>query len=170
MVDMHASFQFFFAKQPPQILAPVLNLDIVEAKFLPVLEELSTNAVPNIRFSVAKSCEVLIQSLRSLPEHGTSVDASKPAAGEANNKPPSPAFAPRNKAIIESRILPILQNLQQKDEPDVDVRYFAARAESAYLQEPREGSGSGSGGGQNGVSDSAAAVIIGSGNDTAQKS
>lgn len=129
----------------PQILAPVLNLDIIESKFLPVLEELSSNTVPNIRFNVAKSCEVLVETLRTLPEHGTAAEASK--AGDAkDNKAESPStYAPRNKSIIESRILPILQKLQQKDEPDVDVRYFAAKAESAYNQNPKESGASGAG-------------------------
>ena len=74
--------------------------------------------IPNIRFNVAKSYAVLIDTLRRLPEAKTLVEVEK--SGE------TPTPSPRSQELIQQRILPSLEKLQEDD--DVDVRYFATTA------------------------------------------
>ncbi|EGD94854.1 protein phosphatase PP2A regulatory subunit A [Trichophyton tonsurans CBS 112818] len=63
-------------------LAPVINLKMIETSILPILDRLVTDDIPNIRFNVAKSYSVIIDTLRKLPEEGTlsEVDKSEQAA------------------------------------------------------------------------------------------
>jgi serine/threonine-protein phosphatase 2A regulatory subunit A len=76
--------------------------------------------IPNIRFNVAKSYGVLIDTLKRLPEEGTIGESDPPAPG------------PRNQSIIQQQILPNLEKLQQDE--DVDVRYFATTAAAKYTE------------------------------------
>ncbi|KAE8556693.1 hypothetical protein EYB25_001396 [Talaromyces marneffei] len=99
-------------------LAPVLNLEILENSIIPILERLVTDDIPNIRFNVAKSYAVLVDTLRRLPASGTLQDLGK--AGESGTP------APHGQELIQQRIIPQLEKLQQDD--DVDVRYFATTA------------------------------------------
>ncbi|KAL1863578.1 protein phosphatase 2A structural subunit [Paecilomyces lecythidis] len=103
-------------------LAPAVNLDIIESSILPILERLTTDDIPNIRFNVAKSYAVLVDTLRRLPAEGTLIDVEK--SGET--KTPSP----KGQELIQQRILPNLEKLQQDD--DVDVRYFATTAAGGH--------------------------------------
>jgi serine/threonine-protein phosphatase 2A regulatory subunit A len=79
---------------------------------------LVTDEIPNIRFNVAKSYAVLIDTLRRLPEDKTLVEVEK--SGEAITP------SPKSQELIQQRILPSLEKLQEDD--DVDVRYFATTA------------------------------------------
>ncbi|KAJ3894953.1 Ser/Thr protein phosphatase 2A regulatory subunit A [Lentinula edodes] len=81
------------------IIMPSLNLDIVRSEIIESLLQLASDPIPNIRFNVAKSLEVLLSAYGNTPE------------GEA---------------FVHQRILPVLE--QQKNDQDADVRYFAARA------------------------------------------
>ncbi|KAL1995603.1 hypothetical protein VTN49DRAFT_1790 [Thermomyces lanuginosus] len=99
-------------------LAPVLNLNIIENSILPMLERLATDPIPNIRFNVAKSYSVLINTLRRLPAEGTLQDLEK-SGGTA------PASR-RGQELIQQRIIPQLEKLQEDE--DADVRYFATNA------------------------------------------
>ncbi|CRG85787.1 protein phosphatase 2 (formerly 2A), regulatory subunit A [Talaromyces islandicus] len=99
-------------------LAPVVNLSIIDNSILPILERLVNDDIPNIRFNVAKSYAVLIDTLRRLPADGTLQDVEK--SGET--KTPSP----QGQELIQQRIVPQLEKLQEDD--DVDVRYFATTA------------------------------------------
>ncbi|GAW03671.1 ARM repeat-containing protein [Lentinula edodes] len=81
------------------IIMPSLNLDIVRSEIIESLLQLASDPIPNIRFNVAKSLEVLLSAYGNTPE------------GEA---------------FVQQRILPVLE--QQKNDQDADVRYFAARA------------------------------------------
>jgi serine/threonine-protein phosphatase 2A regulatory subunit A len=103
-------------------LAPVVSLDIIENSILPILDRLVTDEIPNIRFNVAKSYAVLIDTLRRLPAEGTLSELEK--AG----KPATPS--PRGQELIQQRILPSLEKLQQDE--DVDVRYFATTAAGGH--------------------------------------
>jgi serine/threonine-protein phosphatase 2A regulatory subunit A len=82
------------------------------------LERLVNDDIPNIRFNVAKSYAVLIDTLRRLPADGTLQDVEK----SDETKTPSP----QGQELIQQRILPQLEKLQEDD--DVDVRYFATTA------------------------------------------
>lgn len=82
------------------------------------MDRLTADEIPNIRFNVAKSYAVLIDTLRRLPAEGTLTDLEK--SGQTG--PPSP----RGQELIQQRILPNLEKLQEDE--DVDVRYFATTA------------------------------------------
>lgn len=74
--------------------------------------------IPNIRFNVAKSYAVLIDTLRRLPEDKTLVEVEK---SEETISP-----SPKAQELIQQKVLPSLEKLQEDD--DVDVRYFATTA------------------------------------------
>lgn len=100
----------------------MVNLDIIENSILPILERLVTDDIPNIRFNVAKSYAVLIDTLRRLPVEGTLQDLEK--SGETGTP------APHGQELIQQRVIPQLEKLQQDD--DVDVRYFATTAAGGH--------------------------------------
>ncbi|KAK0506238.1 armadillo-type protein [Armillaria luteobubalina] len=80
------------------IIAPSLSLEIVQAEIIDPLLQLATDAIPNIRFNVAKALEVLAATYSGTPEG----------------------------RLLVQRILPALEQL--KNDQDADVRYFATRA------------------------------------------
>ena len=83
-----------------------------------MMDDLVADPIPNIRFNVAKSYNVLVETLRRLPNEGTITELEKSGS----------TAAPSAKAqdLISSQIMPNLEKLQQDD--DVDVRYFATVA------------------------------------------
>jgi len=83
-----------------------------------MMDRLVADDIPNIRFNVAKSYAILIDTLRRLPSEGSLLSLEKAGGTEA----PSP----RGQDLIQNRILPNLEKLQQDE--DVDVRYFATTA------------------------------------------
>ena len=83
-----------------------------------MMDRLVGDPIPNIRFNVAKSYSVLIDTLRRLPETGTITDLE----GSGTTATPSP----KGQELITNQILPNLEKL--KDDEDVDVRYFATIA------------------------------------------
>jgi serine/threonine-protein phosphatase 2A regulatory subunit A len=83
-----------------------------------MMDKLVSDDIPNIRFNVAKSYAILIDVLKRLPANATILSLEKSGSHEA----PSP----KGQDLIQSRILPNLEKLQQDD--DVDVRYFATTA------------------------------------------
>ncbi len=93
-------------------------MDVIAKAILPMLEKLTEDDIPNIRFNVAKTYGVLITALRRLPDQGTIYTLEK--AG-------TPFTAsPRGQQLIEESVLPCLEKLQKDD--DVDVRFFATTA------------------------------------------
>ncbi|CDK27246.1 unnamed protein product [Kuraishia capsulata CBS 1993] len=84
-------------------LVPVVNNSIIANDILPFIEKLERDAVPNIRFNVAKALLVVSKSLL-VPgsDSGAYVD------------------------IVRSKIVPSLEEL--KNDEDVDVRYFAEQS------------------------------------------
>ena len=82
------------------------------------MDKLVTDDIPNIRFNVAKSYQILIDVLKRLPAEGTIISMEK---SEHSDNPSS-----RGQELIQQQILPNLEKLQQDD--DVDVRYFATTA------------------------------------------
>ena len=83
-----------------------------------MLDRLVSDLIPNIRFNVAKSYAVLIDTLRRLPNEGTIAELEK--SGSTGNP------SAKGQDLISSQILPNLEKLQQDE--DVDVRYFATTA------------------------------------------
>jgi serine/threonine-protein phosphatase 2A regulatory subunit A len=83
-----------------------------------MMDRLVADPIPNIRFNVAKSYGVLVDTLRRLPAEGTI------AQMEASGSSASPSA--KGQDLITSQIFPNLEKLQQDD--DVDVRYFATTA------------------------------------------
>lgn len=81
-----------------------------------------TDDIPNIRFNVAKSYAVLIDTLRRLPAEGTLQDLEK--SGQTATP------APQGQELVQQRIIPQLEKLQEDD--DVDVRYFATTAAGGH--------------------------------------
>lgn len=97
-----------------------------------MMDRLVSDPIPNIRFNVAKSYKVIIDTLRQLPEKGSL------SQNETTKASPSPKGA----QLIQSQIMPNLEKLQRDD--DVDVRYYATvaaggKAEGGALFEKREG-------------------------------
>lgn len=82
------------------------------------MDKLVSDDIPNIRFNVAKSYAVLIDTLRRLPAEGTLSSLEK--SGQTAQS------SPRGQELIQQQILPNLEKLQQDE--DVDVRYFATTA------------------------------------------
>jgi serine/threonine-protein phosphatase 2A regulatory subunit A len=95
---------------------------VIEASILPMMDKLFNDYIPNIRFNVAKSYGVLVNTLKQLPEEGTVIALEK--AGT-----PGQGCAKATDLITKS-ILPNLEKLQQDD--DVDVRYFASTAAQSF--------------------------------------
>lgn len=94
---------------------------MIAKSILPMLEKLTNDDIPNIRFNVAKTFSVLIGVLKRLPEEGTIYSLEK--AGTAFSP------SPRGQELISQHIMPALEKLQKDD--DVDVRYFATTAAGA---------------------------------------
>lgn len=88
-----------------------------------MMDRLVTDPIPNIRFNVAKSYAVLIETLRRLPSEGTIQELEE----SDSNTPP----ASKGQDLISTQILPNLEKLQQDD--DVDVRYFATTAAGGHV-------------------------------------
>ena len=76
-----------------------MTIDIISGDILDTLLQLGQDPIPNIRFNVAKSLEVLATSFGKTPE---------------------------GKQLITQKVIPILE--VQKNDQDADVRYFAAKA------------------------------------------
>jgi serine/threonine-protein phosphatase 2A regulatory subunit A len=82
-----------------QVIAPSLTLEIIRSDILEPLLALAKDAIPNIRFNVAKSLEVLAATFSKAPD---GLD------------------------LVQNKIVPVLEAM--KNDSDADVRYFAARA------------------------------------------
>jgi serine/threonine-protein phosphatase 2A regulatory subunit A len=76
-----------------------LSLEIVRAEIIGPLLLLANDPIPNIRFNVAKSLEVLAATFNKSPE---------------------------GYEFVQQQIVPVLD--QQTNDQDADVRYFATRA------------------------------------------
>ncbi|KIM85215.1 hypothetical protein PILCRDRAFT_817212 [Piloderma croceum F 1598] len=81
------------------VIAPSLTLEIIRNDILEPLLALAKDAIPNIRFNVAKSLEVLAATFSKAPD---GLD------------------------LVQNKIVPVLEAM--KNDSDADVRYFAARA------------------------------------------
>jgi len=99
-------------------LAPAVNIEVIQEFILPMINQLITDPIPNIRFNVAKSYGVLISILRQLPAEGT---LTKMKLEDAPSGPSPVALD-----LIQKQILPNLEKL--RGDQDCDVRYFAEQA------------------------------------------
>ena len=87
-----------------QTIAPSLNIEIVSDEIIDALLHLATDPIPNIRFNVAKSLEVVATTYGKTPE---------------------------GKELAQQKIVPALEEL--KTDQDADVRYFATLASQRTL-------------------------------------
>ena len=83
-----------------------------------MMDKLVDDPIPNIRFNIAKSYAVLIDTLKRMPANGTLAELEKSGSVSGGSS--------EGQELIATKIMPNLQKLQ-KDE-DVDVRYFATTA------------------------------------------
>ncbi|CCF57770.1 hypothetical protein KAFR_0D01240 [Kazachstania africana CBS 2517] len=83
-------------------LIPVVSIDAVNEQILPFVKHLADDAVPNIRFNVAKSYAIIVEALLSGEDKDT------------------------NKALVKDSILPSLEKLCSDN--DFDVKYFAGES------------------------------------------
>jgi len=81
-------------------IAPSLSPEVIQGAVLQTVLTLVDDPIPNIRFNVAKSLEVLAATLL---ESG-----------------------PMGQEVIQRTIVPVVETL--KEDTDADVRYFASRA------------------------------------------
>jgi len=86
-------------------ISPHLKPDVIQGPILQTMLTMVDDPIPNIRFNVAKSLQVLAQALLE--------------AG------------PQGHEVIQRTIIPALENLKQ--DSDADVRYFASRASENTL-------------------------------------
>jgi serine/threonine-protein phosphatase 2A regulatory subunit A len=96
-------------------------MEVIAQSILPMLEKLTSDDIPNIRFNVAKTYAVLINVLRRLPDEGTIYSLEK--AGTSSTP------SPRGQELIDEHVMPSLEKLQKDD--DVVVRFFATTAVTA---------------------------------------
>jgi len=86
---------------PLQTLAQVATPPVLANVIIPTVLQLSNDPIPNIRFNVAKSIEILSPALKN----------------------------PDLVSLVNDQIKPTLTRLH--DDSDVDVKYFSARAIAA---------------------------------------
>ncbi|KAK4458759.1 armadillo-type protein [Cladorrhinum samala] len=110
-------------------LASVVTMDVIAKSILPMLEKLAADDIPNIRFNVAKTYDVLIGVLRRLPEQGTIYTLEK--AGTPFSA------SPKGQQLIDERIMPSVEKLLKDN--DVDVRFYASTAAQAATAAPVSG-------------------------------
>lgn len=96
----------------------MITLELIRDSILPMMDRLVADPIPNIRFNVAKSYAVLIDTLMRLPADGTL--AQLEASGSAL------PLSPKGLELVTTQIMPNLEKLQQDE--DVDVRYYATAA------------------------------------------
>jgi len=106
-----------------QTLSPALSLPVLADAILPILQNLVGDQIPNIRFNVAKSYAVIIDTLKQLPDSNETL-----LTMEKTGQPSK--ISERGDAIIREEVLPVLDKLSNDE--DVDVRYFASVAAKSY--------------------------------------
>jgi serine/threonine-protein phosphatase 2A regulatory subunit A len=80
-------------------MAPAVTPEVIRDYILPTVNNLVSDPIPNIRFNVAKSYEVLIPVLKQSQE---------------------------TVVLLDSQVKPALDKL--RDDSDADVKYFAEKA------------------------------------------
>ena len=91
-------------------LIPVIDYKVLIDKVLPFINGLINDSVPNIRFNVAKSYLILVESLSNKKKSGQ--------LSETNDQ--------ELKKFIDSQVLSNLQKLENDD--DVDVRFYSIKS------------------------------------------
>lgn len=94
-------------------LCSVVPTGVILDLFLPCLERLAGDPIPNVRFNVAKTLEAIVPVLLAAMTATTAMTAGAMAPPLASQ-------------VIRDQILPTLQQLQR--DADVDVHDFATRA------------------------------------------
>ena len=86
-------------------MASVVTPEVIQQQLLPILTQLVTDPIPNIRFNVAKSLEVVITVLK---KH-------------------------QMQNIINDTVRPLLQKLEE--DADAEVKFYSKRAISVGMNE-----------------------------------
>ncbi|KAK9470092.1 armadillo-type protein [Dipodascopsis tothii] len=116
-------------------LAPVVSYDVIKDDILPFLNSMVGDSIPNIRFNIARSYEIVVRLLREKAVGGDKAgapakpDAEPEAMIQDTAKDLTPEEAARLDAandVIRTLVVPNLEKL--KDDADVDVRYFAGKS------------------------------------------
>lgn len=106
-----------------QTLAPALSFPVIEQSICPILSNLVSDNIPNIRFNVAKSYAVLVDVLKRLPDSEETIYSldkeGKTGEGSAQGE-----------ALIKNEVMPNLEKLMA--DQDCDVRFFAELAAKGY--------------------------------------
>ncbi|KAF1350955.1 protein phosphatase PP2A regulatory subunit A [Delphinella strobiligena] len=104
-------------------LAPALSFPVIEQSICPILSNLVSDNIPNIRFNVAKSYAVLVDVLKRLPDSEETIYSldkeGKTGEGSAQGE-----------ALIKNEVMPNLEKLMA--DQDCDVRFFAELAAKSY--------------------------------------
>ena len=116
-----------------QTLAPALSLPVIASSVLPILKQLVSDPIPNIRFNVAKSYAVIVDILRKLPDDETTTLCQL----EKDGRVTSAEGSAKGQQLIQTDVLPQLEKLMQDD--DVDVRFFASTAAKGTSSEGAAG-------------------------------
>jgi len=100
-----------------------LTIPVINDSVLPILAKLVDDAIPNIKFNVAKSYSALIDVLKKLPDNTETISTLEKSGKSASG-------SERGDQMIRESILPSLDKLIADD--DIDVRYFASVAAKSY--------------------------------------
>jgi len=84
-------------------LSPAVNAEVLKEYIIPTIAKLSTDPIPNIRFNVAKSLEVLVGIIKTKPELAS---------------------------MLIEMIKPNLTKMSE--DGDMDVRYYSQKALMAF--------------------------------------
>ena len=98
-------------------------MSVIAQSIFPILSNLVSDQIPNIRFNVAKSYAVLIDVLRRLPDSDETV-YSLEKEGKTDQG------CAKGEELIREEVMPNLEKLMTDD--DVDVRFFASQAAKSY--------------------------------------
>lgn len=94
---------------------------------LPILQSLTSDPIPNIRFNVAKSYAVLIDIFKRLPD-------SPPNATILQLEKDGGEFpgSAKGEELVRGEVMPVLEKLMEDE--DVDVRFFATTAARRWTE------------------------------------
>lgn len=97
---------------------------MIAESIFPILSNLVSDQIPNIRFNVAKSYAILIDVLKRLPDSPEDTALSLEKEGKTGQG------CEKGEALIREEVMPNLEKLMSDD--DVDVRFFASQAAKSY--------------------------------------
>lgn len=106
-------------------LIPVLDEEVITDSVLPFIINLIDDPIPNIRFNIAKTFKVLVETFLHVENVEEPGEEGATTAVTTTTKQTSPPSA-RAKEIIVDTIIPRLEKMTE--DQDVDVRYFSTKS------------------------------------------